>query len=181
MKLPKIDVPMFDKNIMNSRSFWEQYNISIHSRVHLTDIEKLVYLRHSLQHGPATCVIKGLLGTRSEYSEAIECLQKCYDRPCILRHAHVQAIVEAPVVKHGSGKELRHLHDVCSQHLWASNVMKCKPSGALLTPLIEMILDESTMFEWERHSQDQPDVSHYTEILEIIKLRARVSKSTLCK
>ena len=32
IKLPKIDVPRFDKDIMNWNSFWEQYEVSIHSR-----------------------------------------------------------------------------------------------------------------------------------------------------
>ena len=100
----------------------------------------------------------------------MESLQECYDRPRILHHVHVWSIVEAPPVTNGSGKELWHLHDICSQHLRALKVMKCEPSGAFITSLIELKLDESTVFEWQRHSQDQPDVSHYVEILEFIHL-----------
>ena len=36
LKLPKLDVPKFDGNIVNWTSFWEQYNISIHNRSSLT-------------------------------------------------------------------------------------------------------------------------------------------------
>ena len=85
----------------------------------------------------------------SEYSEVIECLQKCYDRPSILHHVHVWPIVEPPVVKDGSGKELWHVHDICSHHLWVLKVMKCEPSGAFIIFLIEMKLDELAMFEWQ--------------------------------
>ena len=113
IKLPKINVPMFDANIMNWRTLWEQYNVSIHSRAHLTVDEKLAYLRHSLNQGPAKHVIEGLSGMESQYSEAIVCLQKHYDRPRVLHHAHVQAIVEAPAVKDGSSKELWCLLDIC--------------------------------------------------------------------
>ena len=40
IKLPKIDVPTFNGDIMNWRNFWEQYEVSIHSRAHLSDLEK---------------------------------------------------------------------------------------------------------------------------------------------
>lgn len=49
VKLPKIDVPKFDGNLVNWHTFWEQFSISIHSRSSLSDSEKLVYLCHSLK------------------------------------------------------------------------------------------------------------------------------------
>ena len=42
-----------------------------------------------------------------------------------------------------------------------------------------MELDQLTMFEWQRHSQNQSDVPHYAEILEFIDLRARASEMIL--
>ena len=113
----------------------------IYSRTHFTDTKKLAYLHHSLQHGPAKHFIEGLLGTSSEYSEAMSCLQKRYDRPRVLHHAQVQAIFKAPVVKDGRGKELQYLHDICSQYLQPLKVMKCKPSGTFITSSIEMKVD----------------------------------------
>ena len=85
--------------MLNWRTFWEQYEVSIHSRTWLTDAEKLTYLRHSLKDGPARHVIEGLSGLGSEYEEAIKCLQKRYDKPCLLHLAHVKAIVEVPEPK----------------------------------------------------------------------------------
>ena len=126
--------------------------------------------------GPARHVIEGLSGSGSDYAEAIECLQKRYDKPRVLHQAHVWAIVEASTLREGSGKELRCLHDVCSQHLRALKAMRHEPSGAFITSLIEMKLDQLTMFEWQRHSQNQSDVPHYAEILEFINLRARASE-----
>ena len=51
VKLPKLDVPTFDGNILNWRSFWEQFRVSVHDRSTLSDSEKLVYLQHSLKYG----------------------------------------------------------------------------------------------------------------------------------
>ncbi len=53
VKLPKLDVPTFDDNILH----WK-FCTSVHDRSRLTDAEKLVYLQHSLKDG----------------SEAVECL-----------------------------------------------------------------------------------------------------------
>ena len=147
IKLSKIDLPTFTGDLLNWRTFWEQYEVSIHSRIHLTDAEKLAYLRHSLKDGPALHVIEGVTGSGSEYGEAIKCLQKCYDKPRLLHLAHVKAIVEVPELKEGNGKDLRRLHNVCSQHLRALNAMGYDPSGPFVTSLIESKLDTSTMFE----------------------------------
>ena len=41
IKLPKIDMPTFNGDIMEWQKFWEQYEMAIHSRTQLTDTEKL--------------------------------------------------------------------------------------------------------------------------------------------
>ena len=106
----------------------------------------------------------------SEYEEAIKCLQKRYDKLCLLQLSHVKAIVEVTEPKEGSAKELRRLHDVSSQHLQALKVMGYDPSGPFVTSLIESKLDRSTMFERQRYTQENSDVPHYAWILEFIDL-----------
>ena len=69
------------------------------------------------------------------------------------------------------------LHDVCSQHLRALRTIGCDPSGPFVTLLIKMKLNQSTMFEWQKHTQENSDVPHYAEILEFINLRARASET----
>ena len=62
VKLPKLEVPTFDGNITNWRSFWEQFSISVDSRSKLSDAEKLTYLRVALRDGSAKNLIEGLSG-----------------------------------------------------------------------------------------------------------------------
>ena len=45
--------------------------------------------------------------------------------------------------------------------------------------MIETRLDRSTMLEWQKHTQENPNVPHYAEILEFIDLRARASETVL--
>ena len=64
----------------------------------------------------------------------------------------MHAIVEAPSLKDGSGKELRRLHDVLAQHLQAPKVMYYE-LGLFITSLIELKLDQATAFKWQGHIQ----------------------------
>ena len=48
IKLPKSSVPLFDGNMLNWASFWEQYCAAIHSNSRLKKAEKLVYLKDAV-------------------------------------------------------------------------------------------------------------------------------------
>ena len=60
IKLPKLDIPTFDGNILHWLTFWEQYCVAIHDRADLSQAPKLVYLRQSLKDGSTKNVIEGL-------------------------------------------------------------------------------------------------------------------------
>ncbi len=87
-------------------------------------------------------------------------------------------ITESLPLKDGSGKELRRLHDVAQQHLRALKAMGHEPPDAFITSLLELKLDSSTMFEWQKHTQDQVDIPHYDELLEFLNLRAQAAETT---
>ena len=179
VKIPKIDVPKFDGNILSWRTFWEQFVVSIHGQTTLSDAEKLVYLRNALSEGSAKHVIEGLSRTGECYKEAIESLKSRYDRPRIIHQTHVRMIVEAAPLRDGNGKELRRLHDTVQQHLRALKAMGCEPSGPFVTSVLELKLDPNTQFEWQKCSQEQTDVPHYLKLLEFLDLRARASETSM--
>ena len=51
VKLPKIEVPCFEGNILNWGIFWEQFGDMIHIKEQLSDAYKLAYLQHALKDG----------------------------------------------------------------------------------------------------------------------------------
>ena len=177
VKLPKLDVPKFDGEILNWRSFWEQFNISVHERTNLSDTEKLVYLQQSLKGGSAKNTIEGLSRSGDNYAEAIECLRSRYDRPRLIHKTHVRMILDTPHLREGTGKELRRLHDTVQQHLRALKAMDYEPPGPFITSVLELKLDQNTQFEWQKHSNESSTVPHYSELLEFINLRAQASES----
>ncbi len=78
-------------------------------------------------------VVEGLSSFGEHIKEAINFLKKRFDRPRLLHQADVHAILDAPAPKEESGKELRRLHDVVTQHLRALKAMEYERPGAFIT------------------------------------------------
>ena len=62
-----------------------------------------------------------------------------------------------------------------SRHLCALTTKD--PYGPFVTALVELKLDQSTMFEWQRQSQDASDTLHYERLLKFLDLKAQASES----
>ena len=138
-----------------------------------------MYLKQSLKDSAAKSVIEGLSKSGEHYEEAIKSLKACYDRPRLIHQTHVRMILEAASLKEGTGKELRRLHDTVQQHLQALKAMDYEPSGPFITSVLELKLDTTTMFEWQKLSQEYPKVPHYQDLLEFLYLQAQASESLL--
>lgn len=151
----------------------------MHDQSILSIAGKLTYLKHAVKDGSAKYAVEGLSNSGDQYSEAVDCLKEQYNRPHLIHQAHIRAILEAPALKCGSGRELRVLHDTINQHLRALKSMDSDPSGRFITSMLELKLDPATMFEWQKCSQDSVEVPHYSSFLEFLNLRAQAAESTL--
>ena len=98
-KLPKLDIPTSNGNVLCWQQFWEQFEVSVHSRSRLSNAEKLVYLQQAVKNGSARTCIEGLTRSGDHYNEAVECLKGRYNRPRLIYHAHVRTIMESPSLK----------------------------------------------------------------------------------
>ena len=108
-------------------AFWERLNALIHSRIGVDDAEKLTCLRQAIKNGPARHLIGGLAQTAKNYEETFKCLHERHDRPCLIHQTHVRAIIDAPSLKDGNGRELRRLNNTVNQHMRAIKAMDYSP------------------------------------------------------
>ena len=92
----------------------------------------------------------------------MEYLHGHYDKPRLIHREHVHLIIEAPLLKEGNGKELQPLCYTLSWHLHALTTRN--PYGLFVMALMELKLDQAANFEWQRHSQNKPDVPHFNEL-----------------
>ncbi len=67
VRLPKIDVPTFNGNLVNWRTFWEQFSVAIYDRPRLSVTKKLVYIRKSLKDGLAMNTIEEVSQSGDQY------------------------------------------------------------------------------------------------------------------
>ena len=49
VKLPRLDFPTFNMDILVWKTFWEQFCTSIHDKSSLSKSEKLIYMQHALK------------------------------------------------------------------------------------------------------------------------------------
>ena len=99
----------------------------------------------------------------------------------IIHLAHVCTILEAPLLRNGSGEELRHIHDVVKQHMRVLMAIKYDSLVAFMSLVIELKLDQSSMFAWQNQSGDHKKVPPYTALLEVLDLRAWTSENVTRK
>ena len=104
---------------------------------------------------------------RNTCHEAITTLQECCNRPHLLHQAHMHTIVETPSLKDDDGRELCHLYDILMQHLLVLKVIEYEPS-LFVVSLIEMKLDQTTTFEWQRQTQGSSKMPHRNELLNLL-------------
>ena len=69
IRLPKISIPTFNGNLLNWTSFWKQFEVTVHSKDNLQDVEKLAYLKDVVKDTPARRVVEGLLRMAGNYAE----------------------------------------------------------------------------------------------------------------
>ena len=174
--MPEVSVPTFDGDVLNWAVFWEQFETAIHNNKKLHDAQKLTYLRDAVERGPAKKVIQGLAHSAGTYQEAVKCLQQRFDRPRFIHQKHVKTIVEIPTVKAGTGRELRQLHDVVSQHVRSLRTVKGDTFETFMSSLIEMKLDQASKFAWQQHTHERRDVPSIDELLEFVDWRAQASE-----
>ena len=67
VKLPQVSVSTFDGKVLNRKSFWKQFDTTIHCSTRLNNTEKLMYLQKALKDGPGRFVIQGLTQTCESY------------------------------------------------------------------------------------------------------------------
>ena len=85
MKLPKLNLPTFDSNILQWREFWDLFNSAIHEQ-EISNVTKFNYLKSSL-HSAAATAICGIKVTNDNYPVALQILQDKFGKK--------EAIIEA--------------------------------------------------------------------------------------
>uniref|UniRef100_A0A146LXE2 Pro-Pol polyprotein n=1 Tax=Lygus hesperus TaxID=30085 RepID=A0A146LXE2_LYGHE len=120
-RLPKLELPIFNGNVLEWHEYWSQFEASIDGRTDLRDVDKLTYLQRTVE-GKAKELIAGLATTNETYKIAVDALMDEYGEEGILIDAHYLALFGIQAADSGKGDNKRVLTDI-DRHLRVLNAM----------------------------------------------------------
>ncbi|CAK1594435.1 unnamed protein product [Parnassius mnemosyne] len=169
VRLPKIDLPVFNGHYQHSLEFRDTYISLIHSRQDIDNINKLHYLRASLRSS-ALLVIDNLDFKAENYNSAWNLLCSRYDNKRLLVNYHVRELFNVEHMRNESCKGIRRLIDVTNKNLRALTTLD-QPTQHWDTLIIHMMaekLDSVTHREWEEYRNtlnNPPSLETFTTFL----------------
>jgi hypothetical protein len=96
--LPKITLPQFTGDPLAWQGFLDQYQVSVHNNVSISDIDKFNYLKGCLK-GEAGAAISGLSLSSENYKEAVSILRDRFGNEQVLISAHMESLLKIDKIR----------------------------------------------------------------------------------
>ena len=96
IKLPKLNLPVFEDNILCWQKFWDIFSSSVHEQ-EVPNVTKFSYLKGSLC-GAAAAVIGGISITNDNYDIVIELLKEKFGKREVIIDALYSQLQYLPIV-----------------------------------------------------------------------------------
>ena len=87
--------------------------------------------------------------------------------------------VDVPSLKEGNAKVIRCLHDALLQHNRALKAMNEDKFETLLTGIIELQLDPTTMRDWQRTTRENKEVPIFEDLLDFLDMQAHDTENSV--
>lgn len=178
VQLPRIEIPKFSGDITNNKweIFRDIFQSLVGSRMDLTNVQKLQYLKANLSHD-TSLVLTNLQVTDANYTTAWDLLCKRYDNSRAIVNAHLQAFLEIPSVASQSAvRDLKNLGDKTHDIYTALLNLKrpVNKSEELMIFITVSKLDKVTRRDWEISLGDSNTVPNFAELDGFLTSRLRV-------
>lgn len=147
VKLPKLEIPTFDGNILKFSEFWDTFLATVHTNQKLANIEKFTYLRSKLSKNVLE-VIAGLSLTNENYSAAIELLLERFGNKNKIIKEHYAQLMEIPVSS-GNVKKFRTTYDQILNHLRSLEALGQSIEDPIFIHIIQAKLPKDILTQME--------------------------------
>ena len=146
VKLPKIELPRFNGDILKFNSFWQQFGACV-DESDIPTVTKFNYLI-SVMRGDAKTALEGIPITDTNYESAKKILHEKYGRKELVIFAHVQELLSLSPSK----DKLPSMYDKLLANVRSLEGLGVTPAqfGIILTPIIVSRLPEEIRMEWSR-------------------------------
>jgi len=136
-RIPEIDLPKFDGDILEWQAFWDDFTQSVDEREDIPTVTKFKLLRKCLT-GSAAATCKHYKLTIENYQEVKSILEERYGDQETAAAMHHEKLVLLPPAKSYSVSELIRVRDECEAHIRALGILGFKEEqhGALFFPIV---------------------------------------------
>ena len=174
-KLPKLTLPSFSGEYTQWLSFWDQFTTLVDSKRDMTNVEKLSYLKLSLE-GDAAQIVSSLLVTDANYDIAKRKLEeRCNNKRSIVK-THLASHHALPAIRKESSAELRKLLESTNEALEALMLPVDQWDAILVYCLLEK-LDAESRKQFEL-SHPGTDVVKFKDLTTFMDRRSRALQSS---
>ena len=94
-RLPKLDLPVFDGDVLEWQSFWDSYESAINTNQSLSDVQRFTYLKSLLKYD-ALQTVSGFAITNINYGKAVVLFHERYGQKHRIVQTYMQALLDLP-------------------------------------------------------------------------------------
>lgn len=182
VKLPKLSIRVFSSEPLDWITWWSHFQ-PIHEREDISATDKFQYLTAAMKPNTrASDIVNSFPMTATNYSKAIDALQKRFAKPKILKQLYVRELIKLAMKKtKQSGKfDLVQHYDRLETHIRALETLNVTEdqTSAFLYPIVESSLPENTLVAWQRSSlYAEIDSSNKTELTLLMQFLSKEAEA----
>ncbi|XP_053698654.1 uncharacterized protein LOC128745601 [Sabethes cyaneus] len=176
VRLPKIDLPVFDGDMNNWVPFRDAYAALIHNNDELAPVDKFHYLMAALK-GPVKKLLDTTSVTTDNYKIAWDLLVGRFNNKRLLIKNHIAALFAIEPVRRESSDAILTLVDQVERHVKILTTLgeSTESWSSLLVHMICSRLDKITLREWERSTGDVTDtIPTYADLIRFLHVQSRI-------
>ena len=140
IKLPSIEIEKYDGSLLSWSLFWDKFDVAVHSRTDLDNIQKYTYLKSYLI-GEAKRSIQGISYDKDNYQNAVDALKSRFGNNQLRISAHMRELQNIKSVKNLNDVDgMRKMYDALEMNITNLKELKVDVS-TYSTLLIAIIFD----------------------------------------
>jgi len=171
--LPKIQLPSFDGNLLEWRSFRDIYVSLVHDNTGIGDVERFHYLMSCLP-GDALAVVKSIPLSMNNYVLAWEVLSVRFDNKRLLASAYLDKLFAFKPIAHQSLPALTSFINMFKENVAIIKALGVNDlSSFLLFHMGSRVLDPTTIQLFESNASNST-IPTFDELLNFVQQRCRV-------
>lgn len=147
IRVPEISIPIFDGDVRSFKTFRDTF-LSIMSRIRISDIEKLLFLKSKLG-GTALKSVENLTAIGINYSTAWDLLNKRFDNERLMIESYVDALLNAQPTNHSKASSIIGFQQEYQSILHNLKTMNININNPVLMIIILKKIDPKTLMRFE--------------------------------